>query len=125
MLIIKFMKKENENTLPLVAICGRTNVGKSTLFNCLTEKNQALVSDIAGTTRDSNVGIVEWSNSAFEVVDTAGLLEDHYLSDKKITEVDIDSQTQQQAKNYLDKANLIVFLVDTKAGLMLEDTKLA
>lgn len=117
--------ENNNNNLPLVAICGRTNVGKSTLFNCLTEKNQALVSDIAGTTRDSNLGIVEWSNSAFQVVDTAGLLEDYYLSDKKITDKDIDSKTQIQAKEYLDKADLIIFLVDTKAGIMIEDIKLA
>ncbi|HZJ41610.1 MAG TPA: ribosome biogenesis GTPase Der [Patescibacteria group bacterium] len=119
------MKKEDKNTLPLVAICGRTNVGKSTLFNCLTEKNQALVSDISGTTRDCNIGVVEWSNSAFNLVDTAGLLEDYYLLEKKITEVDIESQTQKQAKNYLEKADLIIFLVDTKAGLMQEDSKLA
>lgn len=125
MLIINNMEKNNKDTLPLVVICGRTNVGKSTLFNCLTEKNQALVSDIAGTTRDSNLGIVEWSNSAFELVDTAGLLEDYYLSDKKFSDKDIDTETQKQAKHYLDKADLIIFLVDTKAGIMIEDTKLA
>jgi len=81
---------EAKKTLPLVAICGRTNVGKSTLFNCLTERNQALVSDIAGTTRDSNLGIVEWSNSAFEIVDTAGLLDWKYLAAKKLNRISID-----------------------------------
>lgn len=114
-----------EKKLPLVAICGRTNVGKSTLFNCLTEKRQALVSDIAGTTRDSNLGTVEWANSAFDLVDTAGLIDSRALSSKKISEDDIDSQTQRQARSYLDQADLILFLVDTKAGLSPEDKEIS
>lgn len=77
------MKKIETNKLPLVVICGRTNVGKSTLFNCLIENKQALVSDISGTTRDSNLGIVEWAKSAFQLVDTAGLLDAVYLTRKK------------------------------------------
>jgi GTP-binding protein len=117
--------EENKTQLPLVAICGRTNVGKSTLFNCFVEKNQALVSPIAGTTRDSNLGIVEWSNSAFELVDTAGLIDWHYLTSTKIEDKGIDAQTQKQAKSYLDKANLILFLVDTKVGILPEDQELA
>lgn len=116
---------KKETTLPLVAVCGRTNVGKSTLFNCLIEKKQALISDIAGTTRDSNLGLVEWSNSAFEIVDTAGLLDATYLSRKKINEPDIDTQTQKQARAYLDKAVLLLFMVDVKAGLTAEDRALA
>lgn len=121
------MKQKETKKLPLVVIYGRTNVGKSTLFNCLIENNQALVSDISGTTRDSNLGIVEWSNSMFELVDTAGLLDDIYLTSKKIKsdDQDIDIKTQKQAKEYLDKADVLIFLVDTKAGLMPEDTKLA
>jgi len=121
------MKQKETKKLPLVVIYGRTNVGKSTLFNCLIENNQALVSDISGTTRDSNLGIVEWSNSVFELVDTAGLLDDIYLTSKKIKsdDQDIDIKTQKQAKEYLDKADVLIFLVDTKAGLMPEDTKLA
>jgi len=115
------MTGPTEKKLPLVAICGRTNVGKSTLFNCLTEKRQALVSDIAGTTRDSNLGTVEWASSAFDLVDTAGLIDSRALGAKKISENDIDSQTQRQARSYLDQADLILFLVDTKAGLLPED----
>lgn len=114
-----------KNKLPLVAICGRTNVGKSTLFNCLTEKKQAMVSDIAGTTRDSNLGSVEWANSAFDLVDTAGLIDTRALSGKKINEEDIDSQAQKQARSYLDQATLILFIVDAKTGLMPEDKALA
>jgi GTP-binding protein len=111
--------------LPLVVICGRTNVGKSTLFNCLTEKKQALVSNLAGTTRDSNLGQVEWANSAFNLVDTAGLTDYRHLNNRPTKEIDIDSQTQKQARSYLDQADLILFLVDTKAGLLPEDKELA
>ena len=119
------MASEKKNNLPLVALCGRTNVGKSTLFNCLTEKRQALVSNIAGTTRDSNLGIVEWNNSAFEIVDTAGIIDWRYLVSKKTTEKDIDTQAQKQALSYLDQANLILFLVDSKTGLLPEDKEIA
>jgi GTP-binding protein len=119
------MESNQKNKLPLVVMCGRTNVGKSTLFNCLIEKRQALVSDIAGTTRDSNLGIVEWDNSAFELVDTAGILDWRYLLTKKMADNDIDTQTQKQARSYLDRADLILFIVDTKAGLLPEDKELA
>jgi GTP-binding protein len=119
------MIQKEKNNLPLVVICGRTNVGKSTLFNCLTGKKQALVSNIAGTTRDSNLGIVEWANSAFEIADTAGIIDWRYLLTKKIADNDIDTQTQKQARSYLDQADLILFLVDTKAGLLPEDKEIA
>lgn len=118
------MAEKIEKKLPLVVICGRTNVGKSTLFNCLIEKRQALISDIAGTTRDSNLGEVEWSNSAFELVDTAGIINPRTLN-QKINGSDIDSQTQKQAISYLNDANLILLLVDAKAGLLPEDKELA
>ncbi len=116
---------KKENKLPLIVICGRTNVGKSTLFNCLIEKNQALTSNVAGTTRDSNIGKVEWQNCAFDIIDTAGILDQSYLLDKKISGEDIDSQTQKQAKKYLTQADLILFLVDTKAGITPEDKALS
>lgn len=118
------MKTNNKN-FPVVVICGRTNVGKSTLFNALIEKKQALISDIAGTTRDSNFGIVEWANSAFELVDTAGILDAAYLSNKKIKDDSIDAKAQKQAQKYLDEAVLIIFLVDAKVGLLPEDKILA
>lgn len=111
---------------PLVALFGRTNVGKSTLFNCLVEKRQALVSDIPGTTRDSNLGEVEWDGFSFDVVDTAGILDGIFLEKKlKGQLTDIDEKTQRQAKAYLEKADLLVFMVDSKAGLLAEDKELA
>lgn len=119
------MNRHPSSALPLIAICGRTNVGKSTLFNCLIEKKQALVSDIAGTTRDSNLSEMEWGGGAFRLVDTAGLLDESYLKAKRITGKDLDEKTQKQAREYLDQADLIIFLVDTKAGLLPEDRALA
>ncbi len=118
------MNKIIEKKTPLVVICGRTNVGKSTLFNCLIEKKQALVSTISGTTRDSNLSQVEWANSLFSLVDTAGIINSSTLSNKKILSNDIDSQAQKQARSYLKQADLILFLVDAKSGLLAEDKKL-
>lgn len=111
--------------LPIVAIFGRTNVGKSTLFNCLVEKKQALVSSIAGTTRDSNINRVAWNNREFELIDTAGIIDYRYLNGKKTKQTGIEAQTQDQARSYLEKASLIIFLVDNKAGLLIEDRDLA
>lgn len=110
---------------PLVAICGRTNVGKSTLFNRLIEKRQALVSNIAGTTRDVNLDLVRWNGKIFRLADTAGLLDPKHIVQPKKLGKDIDSQSQKQAMDYLDQAKLIVFMVDVKAGLMAEDISLA
>ncbi len=116
---------KEDNILPLVVICGRTNVGKSTLFNRLTEKSQALVSSIEGTTRDCNLGDVSWNRVDFTLVDTAGLLTPKFLEKDKAKGSDIDTQAQNQALNYLRHAKIIVFLVDTKAGILPEDLDLA
>lgn len=118
------MASEIKENLPLVVICGRTNVGKSTLFNCLTEKRQALVSNISGTTRDSNLGKVEWDGAEFRLVDTAGIVDYRYLRGMKI-EDNLDGRVQAQAISYLEKADLILFLADAKAGLMPEDRELS
>ncbi|MBI2459898.1 MAG: 50S ribosome-binding GTPase, partial [Parcubacteria group bacterium] len=118
--------KEKENRLlPLVVIFGRANVGKSTLFNCLTEKRQALVSAIAGTTRDSNLGQVNWRDRGFELVDTGGIIDLKYLFKKTAPKDDIASQVQKQASQYLKQADLVVFLVDNKTGLLPQDKKMA
>lgn len=116
----------NNQNLPIVAICGRVNVGKSTLFNRLLEKKQAIISDIEGTTRDSNLGTVSWSYCNFQLIDTAGLIKARYLKSlKKEDQEDIDIKAQKQAIDYLEKAKLILFLVDAKAGLMSGDKELA
>ena len=115
----------NKDTLPLVVLFGRANTGKSTLFNCLTEKRQALVSAIAGTTRDSNLGKVSWRGREFELVDTGGIIDLKYLINKTAAKSDIDDKVQQQAKKYLTRADLIIFLVDNKTGLLPPDGQMA
>lgn len=109
----------------MVVIFGRANVGKSTLFNRLVEKNQALVSDIAGTTRDSNINEVSWRGKKFILVDTGGIID----LPKKISAgkkpSSIEENVQQQARQYLTRADLILFLVDSKTGLLLMDKQMA
>lgn len=119
------MNNEKHN-LPLVALLGRANVGKSTIFNCLTEKQQALVSDVAGTTRDSNFGYVSWNNRDFELVDTAGIFDAKHLNHEfKKAESTIDFLAQQQVRKILDDAAIILFVVDNRSGLLTEDRHLA
>ena len=70
--------------LPIVAIVGRTNVGKSTLFNKLSETKKAIVSSLAGTTRDRTYAEISWSDKRFKLVDTGGLdLFDETLNKQK------------------------------------------
>ncbi|MDD4271596.1 MAG: ribosome biogenesis GTPase Der [Patescibacteria group bacterium] len=117
--------EKKENQLPLVVIFGRANVGKSTLFNCLTEKRQALISNIAGTTRDSNLGQVFWLGRHLELVDTGGIIDLKHLSKKGSSADKIDDQVQRQASQYLRKADLVIFLVDNKTGLLPQDKEMA
>lgn len=115
----------NSNNKQLVVIFGRTNVGKSTLFNCLTEKHRALVSPIEGTTRDSNIGTVSWEGIDFSIIDTGGIIDLKFLSEKKINDNDIDAKVQKQAKDYIKKAAVILFLVDVRDGLLPQDRQMA
>jgi GTP-binding protein len=113
---------------PVVAIVGRTNVGKSTLFNRITERNQALVSDIENTTRDSNQAEAYWNNHNFTVVDTAGIIDVKYLTDKKLLNNplnNIDLKTQKQVVTFFKKATVIIFMVDNKAGILPADRAMA
>lgn len=110
---------------PLVIIFGRTNVGKSTLFNCLTEKRQALVADKEGVTRDSNIGQVSWAGKTFDLIDTGGIIDLKYLTGKKNKTEDVESKVQKQALEYLNKGDLILFVVDNKTGLLPQDRQMA
>lgn len=116
------MKNKN---LPLVVLFGRTNVGKSTLFNTLIEKKQAITANIEGTTRDANINKVEWQGREFELVDTGGIIDLKFLTDKKKTTDDIEGKVQKQARDFLKQADLILFLVDTKDGLLPHDRQMA
>lgn len=119
----------NEDKIPLIVLIGRTNVGKSTIFNRLVEKNQAIVSPIENTTRDFNVNITSWRGFDFRLIDTAGIMD--VLSLKKKTKKDlsaleqVEQKTQQQAYDFIKKADLLFFVVDSKAGLLAEDKKIA
>ena len=119
------LKEKTSKPLPLVVIFGRTNVGKSTLFNCLTEKRQALVSDIEETTRDSNLGEISWLGHKFAIVDTGGLLDLKHLTEKAKPMDEVEVQVQKQAFKYLNQADLVLFLLDNKSGLLPQDKELA
>lgn len=119
------MEQTDANRLPTVAIFGRTNVGKSTLFNRLIESKQALVSAIPGTTRDSNENVASWQGRDFRLVDTAGLMDALFISNDKKAENDIDQKAQKQVAKYLKEADVLIFLVDNKDGLMPEDREIA
>ena len=93
----------------LVAIVGRPNVGKSTLFNRLTQTRHAIVSDEAGTTRDRQYGKCEWIGREFSVVDTGGWVEG---SDDIFEE-----QIRKQVAIATEEADIILFLVDVNSGI--------
>jgi GTPase len=103
--------------LPVVAIVGRPNVGKSTLFNRIVGKRQAIVEDRARTTRDRMYGDAEWNGRRFVIVDTGGL------------EVDpadpIELKVQEQARLAIGEADTILFLVDAVSGLTPADEEAA
>ena len=110
-------------TKPIVAIVGRPNVGKSTLFNRLVGERRAIVEDQPGTTRDRVYGITEWGGTEFTVVDTAGLMDLDETEAAKY--VDIAKHTRNQARTAIDEADVIVFMVDTKSGLSAGDHEVA
>ncbi|MCD4761515.1 50S ribosome-binding GTPase, partial [bacterium] len=118
---------KNSQSIPRVVIFGSTNVGKSTLFNCLVERYQALISDIEGTTRDSIYGTVSWQGRKFTLIDTGGIIDANFLSRKKtkVKETDINALVQKQACEHIAQADLILFLVDIRHGLLPTDKQMA
>lgn len=102
---------------PLVAIVGRPNVGKSTLFNRLIRERRAIVSDQPGTTRDRNYGDAHWQGLFFTLVDTGGLVS--WGRDEVVQEV------HKQVETALVEADVILFLVDARDGLLPEDREIA
>ena len=103
--------------LPVVAVVGRPNVGKSTFFNRVLGSRVAIVDDQPGVTRDRNFGRAEWAGRSFFLVDTGGVVEG---SDEPL-----DKAIRQQAMAAVTEADLILFLVDGKAGVHPLDEKLA
>ncbi|MDO4344827.1 MAG: ribosome biogenesis GTPase Der [Eubacteriales bacterium] len=102
---------------PIVAIVGRPNVGKSTLFNVLAGENISIVKDTPGVTRDRIYADVEWLNYRFTLIDTGGIEPDS--SDI------ILSQMREQAQIAIDTADVIIFIVDVRQGLIDADSKVA
>lgn len=102
---------------PLVAIVGRPNVGKSTLFNKLAGERLAIVEDLPGTTRDRLYADAEWNGRIFALVDTGGL---ELGSDETIA-----SRITAQARLAIEEADVIIFLVDAKSGATEADAEVA
>jgi GTP-binding protein len=106
-----------ERALPLVAIVGRPNVGKSTLFNRIVGSRTAIVEDRARTTRDRLYGDGEWNGRRFVLIDTGGLEVD--------TDDPIELRVQEQARLAIAQADVIVFVVDAAAGMTPADLEAA
>lgn len=108
---------------PIVAIVGRPNVGKSTLFNRLIGERRAIVEDVPGTTRDRVYGTTDWGGIEFTVVDTGGLQDE--------SEIDLGSSaqiarhTRDQAHVAISEADVIVFMVDARGGINAGDFEVA
>lgn len=98
---------------PIVAVVGRPNVGKSTLFNKIVGSRVSIVEDTPGVTRDRIYAEAEWSGASFILIDTGGIEPD---SDDIIL-----SQMREQAQIAIDTADVIIFIVDGRAGLTAAD----
>lgn len=100
-----------------VAIVGRPNVGKSTLFNRLLEQRKAIVDDVSGVTRDRQYGVAEWTGKKFNLIDTGGFVAN---SDDVF-----EREIRKQVKIALDEANLLLFVCDTVTGITDQDEEMA
>ena len=101
----------------IVAIVGRPNVGKSTLFNRLIKERHAIVDAVSGVTRDRHYGKSEWNGKQFSVIDTGG----YSIGSDDIFEDEIRKQVQLA----IDEADIIIFVVDVKSGVTSMDTEVA
>jgi GTP-binding protein len=109
--------RNNPTRLPIVAIVGRPNVGKSSVFNRIMGRRQAIVSDVAGTTRDRLIAQAQWEDRPFILIDTGGL--------EFNPEGEIRQQVQEQADMAMAGADLIIFLADANDGVTPTDEFLA
>jgi GTP-binding protein len=110
-------KGEQRMSKPIVAVIGRPNVGKSTLFNRLAKSRISIVDDTPGVTRDRIYAEVEWLNHKFTLIDTGGI-------EPESTDI-ILSQMRRQAEAAIHSADVILFLVDSKTGLTDSDMHVA
>lgn len=105
---------------PIVAIVGRPNVGKSTLFNRLIQKRLAIIEDTPGVTRDRIYADAEWNGREFTLIDTGGIQTDEAEGGPSIT-----AQVRRQAELAMAEADVVVFLVDARDGLTPTDEEVA
>ncbi len=101
--------------IPVVALIGRPNVGKSALFNRLAGGNAAIVTPQAGTTRDRNFARADWNGRAFWLVDTGGLTDD--------PDVPMDVEIRRQVMQAIAEADVLMFVVDAQAGIHPQDQR--
>src|SRR3954462_6890178 len=104
-------------TLPRIALVGRPNVGKSTLFNRVAGRRKAIVDARPGSTRDRNYAQTSWQGAAFELVDTGGLL--------LPTTDPLLGPAVEQAHRAIEEADLVLLVVDGRAGLLPDDSAIA
>jgi len=113
-------------TKPIVALVGRPNVGKSTLFNRLVGERMAIVDDTPGTTRDRLFGEAEWNGRAFHVVDTGGIDPTHGgRSPLSIGSADFIDEIKSQAQVAISEADAVLFVNDGEAGVTSPDLEVA
>ncbi len=115
---------------PIVALVGRPNVGKSTLFNRLAEERLAVVDEIPGTTRDRLLAEAEWAGVVFDIVDTGGIDPTQTSSGKdkqplSTGSVDFIREIRAQAEIAIDEADAILFMVDAESGVTHADREVA
>jgi len=100
-----------------VAIVGRPNVGKSTLFNRLLEQRKAIVDDVSGVTRDRQYGVADWNGKSFNVIDTGGFV--------SRSEDVFEREIRKQVKIAMEEANLLLFMCDVATGITDLDSEMA
>ena len=107
----------NPLQIPKIALVGRPNVGKSTLFNRICGRRKAITDGRPGSTRDRNYAQVSWQGAAFELVDTGGLL--------LATTDPLLGPAADQARLAIREADRVLFIVDARAGLLPDDSAIA
>ncbi|MFA6486342.1 MAG: ribosome biogenesis GTPase Der [Candidatus Magasanikbacteria bacterium] len=103
--------------LPTVALVGKVNVGKSTLFNKILDRHLAIISSIAGTTRTRNIGIASWRGKNFQIIDTGGLTFD--------SSVPLEDDIIHQTEIAISEADVIIFVTDIQEDTMIQERELA